>query len=361
MRREDAPVVAQLRILPLILLMAVAGCETPDRGAGDALDVAVTVKDEEDEEPDDDAPDPADYSLRAGQLFPMKPGRVYWYAATTRPRNAPEQTREIAIVSMWDRDAGTHLETVGLGEPETALRFVIGQRARNANTLYVLPGGFGEGAYSMTVLGQREELRRVHVVDRTWETIIFEHREGSSRMRHWLAPNQGLVRYDVEIEGEVVFSLELVDELRQGTPREGYSCSTPDEFWRSYRAALKRLDVQGLQRLLAPALRRRLARPARDGDLGLDKTLLRKARVSPRPSDILQERIRSMMPDLLGVELRPTGSWSLKKGAERELATAPAELVAWVDGKRKTGDAELVLSRGPKGEWQLETFRPKPE
>ncbi len=353
-----------LRALSLLLLAALlSGCESSPENTGShgAVNVASGTKDPG--ENDDQTQDPTRFSLRGGVLFPLKGGRVYWYRALIRPGNGPEQVREVALVSMWDRDAGTHLETVGLGEANTALRFVVGQRAKNANTLYVLPAGLGDAAYSISLLSQREELRRIQILGRTWETILVERRVGSSRMRHWLAPNQGLVRYDVEIQGEVVLSLELVEELRQGPPPAGYACSTPDDFWRAYQTALRRFDIQGVSRLLRPALLRRLTWPVGGGldDFGPDKDLLRKARATLRPQEVLQDQIRSIMPDLLAVELRPTGPWALTTDGDRQLATAPAQLVAWVDGKREEGEAELVLSSTAKGHWQLEAFRPKPE
>jgi hypothetical protein len=349
--------VLALRTLSLVFVATLlSGCETTQSTDGpDSVDAGVGAVEPVGQE---DAQDPTKFSLRGGQLLPMKGGRVFWYRAVLRPQNAPEQVREVALVTMWDRDAGTHLELVGLGEADTALRFVVGQRAKNANTLYVLPGGLGDSAYSVSLLAQRDALRGISVRGRTWETILVERRVGASRMRHWLAPNQGLVRYEVEVQGEVVFALELVEELRQGAPSTGYACSTPEEFWRSYRTAIRHFDVQGLSRLLGPALRQRLVWSGAD-DFGPDKEFLSKARVSPRPKEVLQEQIRSIMPDLLAVQLSPTGAWSQSSEGERQLATAPGKLVAWVDGGRQEGEAELVLGRTADGHWQLESFRPK--
>ena len=80
------------RMLSLVLVATLlAGCETPSGAGGHgANEEAQGAADPVGEE---DAQDPTQYSLRGGQLLPMKGGRIYWYRAVLRPEQAPVQVR----------------------------------------------------------------------------------------------------------------------------------------------------------------------------------------------------------------------------------------------------------------------------
>jgi hypothetical protein len=307
----------------------------------------------EDDDDDDDEP----YDLRPAQLMPMRPGRVTWYRATFYDPPRRPRTRRIAFVSMWDKASGNHLESVGLGDRQMPMRLV-----RRHERLYVFPGGLGERGYDFRLRGLRAKLQNLETPAGPKQAVLLEHQEGSLDLRHWFAPETGLVRYEINVNGESALTLEILEELSQGTPKTGYPTDTPAAFWSSYTEAIRRVDVQRLEHLLAPSLARRVHWPAKDvaRDLEPDRGLLSKARVSPQHTDLLQERIRSLIPDLLDVQLTPAGAWAHSEADDLAFATAPAHVVAWLDGVRSEGTGEIVLCRpggDKKAPWRLAEFR----
>ncbi len=336
----------RLRWLPLITALLL-GCDSTPEGGADAP--TPVVERGARAEPG---------VLLARDLLPVRAGQVFWYEATLRPSpEASPHVREAALFAAWDRDFGLHLESLGL---ESSLRFLPKKQPdKRKDLLYVLPAGLNERGYMLDLRARTKNLRTVKTPAGTFEAITLRHEEDGVEIEHCFAKGVGLVRYVLSLGGTELLRLELVEQLVQG-PAPGYTCDTPAKFWKAYEHALRRLDVETLEELIAPRMRERLQWPASDEVSGLggpDPDVLSGARADTNRVGLLVERIRLLIPELLDVQLSVTGPWVVKPGSELHTATAKGILVAWLDGRREVGPITIVLERpADQAAWQLADF-----
>jgi hypothetical protein len=276
---------------------------------------------------------------------------VLWYRATL-PATAetPRQERDVALFAVWNRSVGLYLESLGLGtRPGEGLRFLVQGRELRVLT----PGsGFAYSREKHVVYSEKEgggELVSIETAIGRLEALRLDLREGAAKTRYWFVPGRGLMRMEVEVDDERVLALEFLKEVPRGRPREGYRTDRPDRMWASLNRALIRLDVDSLESFLAPSLRARLRRPA--------WSVIEKLGGPPAPADVdlVAERIRWMVPDLLDVRLQPTGKWIVDEKSRPPRASAEALLTARLDGGVRRTKAKIILERR-NGAWQWSDF-----
>ncbi|RMG15292.1 MAG: hypothetical protein D6731_08635 [Planctomycetota bacterium] len=279
-------------------------------------------------------------------LLPLRPRRVFWYRAHWKPPAGDPVDREVALFTAPDREAGTYLESLGL---PARLRFVVKRRR-----LYLTAGDLDAAGYRVVLHGSRSRLRERNTALGSLPCLLVELEEAGLRARHWFSPGVGLVAYELSLVGakELALSLELLEELPRGPPPTGYDCRSPETFWKSYQEAVRRLDVGGLERLLAPELLRKLPWP---GDPSLLDPELPRALREDDPDLLELARVRAWMPDLLDVRLEPTGPWKVAERAGAQVATAPGRIAAWLEDGEHRGPATIELRWGDDG-WQLAGF-----
>ncbi len=270
------------------------------------------------------------------RLLPLEPGVVRWYEVR---RAGSERPRRVALLTTPGEgrgDAGLLLEAVGLAPPgEPTLRLWRGE-----DEVWLLPAGalgpeVGHAPY------------RAWTVDTAWDdgpegrgrrapaelsptplgalrVVQVDHaRSGDVLVRHVFAPEHGLVSLEVVVRRETALRLDLVEASPRGTPAGGYDASAPAACWQSVGEALRRADVDGLARLMGPALRPRLRTSAWERVRDLAPDAAARAEVAP-----LAERVRHEVGELLELDVRVRGPWSVA-GDE---ALAPAFVTPPGDG-----------------------------
>lgn len=346
-------------LLPVAALaLLLAACGGPEPAPADAP--AATGGEAGADHVDEDAAAAARRAREAAarelpRLLPLDDS-VRWYEVR---RAGSERVRQVALLTA--RRGRLFLEAVGLTAPGTSpLRFW-----RGGDEVWLLPAGalgpeVGHAPYRAWSAdptwddgpegrGRRTAVDVVATPSGEARGVRVDHaRSGDVLVRHVFAHGVGLVTLEVHVRGEVALRLDLVEVCPRGSPPVPYDASTPPALWRSVGEALRRADVDGLDRLMSPALRRRKRTSAWE----------RVADLAPGgpPSEAPQaDRVAAALGELLDLDVRPRGAWVV----DGDEATAPA-LVTVPDepsGMTRTMRGQLVLRRHADGAWRWEDVR----
>lgn len=365
----------------LALAFALAGCAetegTPAEGgdAGDHREAEAALA-------ADDAARRAQDGRAVARLLPIDPAHVLWFRATTTAAVGSAWTRDVALFASTFATGEPTLESIGLGvAPWDGLRLARG--ARDAWVILPSTGAgyrawtpdaawedgrdaeevvaMGAGYRACQGRGRRLGWEDLDAPGGTHRALRTEHGPAAGASgdvaRHWFLPEVGLARLEVEVGGRRELLLELVEVGPRGAPRGGYDATSPAALWGSVQAALRRLDVDGVETLLAPALLRRGRRSGADQvrDLVAPGDLRR----APAQADArhLAARVQAGLGDLLLLDARLRGAWRIE-GTE---ATAPATVtVLDAGGHPRPARAVVVLARRAVGAWVWEDLRLEP-
>lgn len=355
----------------LVLLASCRGSPDPtplDSPAGDVKHGPGDV--EASGEPTDDDGAAADRRAREAarrelaRLLPLDERVVSWFEVRRADR---ERARRVAALTMLRGNragAPRFLETIGLtGAAEPTLRLWRGD-----DEVWVLPAGalgpeVGHAPYRALTAdaawddgpegrGRRGPVEVVSTPLGQLRALRVDHaRSGDVLVRHVFAPDHGLVGLEVVVRRESRLRLDLVEVSPRGAPPDGYDASTPSALWQSVGEALRRADVDGLSRLMSPALRRRERTSAWE----------RVRDLAPVPTDRAagespSERVRAELGELLELDVRVHGAWTVDGDAAVASASVTVPLERG-DGPPRTVRGEVVLRWRADGAWRWEDLR----
>lgn len=285
-------------------------------------------------------------------LLPIDAREVQWYAVWRGDRAA-----EAALFAAEGAEGRPFLDSAGLSAPGAADGDVGLRLWPTGDELWVFPAGalgpevgtvpyrawapettWTDGADGR---GRRGAPEVVETRAGQWRCVRTDHTRGDLTIRHFFAPERGLVRLEVLVRQAPRVRLDLVEVVPRGAPAEGYDASTPQALWRSVRAAIRRADMDGFEGLVAPALRR----PAPRRSLS--------SRVGPEDGDPRADRVRARLDEVIALELLVRSTWTVT-GDE-----AVAQGV--IAGDRQKGElvrVRVLLARGADGAWRWNGVEP---
>lgn len=295
------------------------------------------------------------------RLCPVDERAVLWFEALRR--GSERATLAAFFAASGGAGAGPYLDSVGLAAPgEPSLTML-----RSREEVWIVPRGalgeeLGHAPYRALTpdplwddgtegRGRRAAPERIETRLGPLEVVRTEHtRSGDIGVRHFFAPDRGLVRLEVVVRQETVLRLELTEVAPRERPAGGYDVASPSALWRSVREAIRRLDVEALGRLMAPELHARARASAWDRVSDLAPPYRR-----PPGQDPLAERIRAEVGDLLQLDLRVRSAWAVT--GDDAAATVLATIVDPATSVRRVERGQLVLRREPEGTWRWADVR----
>lgn len=293
--------------------------------------------------------------VRAARLLPVERGRATWYRAHRYFPDAPKETWDVVFFPVPDPDAGLCLESIGLGGAVgDVLRLVAYDdrlwlvstadgRAWEGHRLYDSRTGGGTPARIRLTTGREAE------------AVRFEQGLGGVTLRTWFVAGVGLERLELREGAARRFLLERRESVSLAKPAGGYARDTPQTFWRSFQAALRRLDADALQDLVGGELARRLTKPL---PAPRPLTAAANAAMPGHDRDGAAVRIRAIVADFLAARVVAAGPWTVDAGVSPPVARCPAKVTARVDGVLRTTPATIVLEQRAAGWTWIELERP---
>lgn len=327
----------------LSLVVALIGCRgsQPDGATSSPAPTPVAAHEDESGE----GPPPGlEAELEA--LLPLTPERVLWF----RVDRPGWSSRRAALYLRRDARRGAWWQAIG---PSPNQHGPALWRSRWA--VWVLPAGDFEGGgfRAFTGLpvwsegaGRMQKAIELETAAGRFACQESEFTRGTARHTVWLSRGTGLVAYELQDDDVPQWRLELVEVAPRGAPEAAYRRETPDELWASVQESLRRLDPDGIERLLAPGLLRRVRLPtALEAVPG--RVDPRQGPVRPPEGDLAEARLHALLSDLIACWPTCGGAWELTAAGVDGVARARARGQVQ-RGKRRVG-CQLVLARTREG------------